>query len=70
MVAKDQIRTKKKHYIHAYSTMIHLEEDEQARSLATFNEDNVQITYYMDRQFYFGVPVSCICSIEPKSKVN
>ena len=67
MFSKDEIRTKKKHYIHAYSTMIHLEEDEQARYLATFDEKNVQITYYMDRQFYFGTPVSCICSIQPKS---
>ncbi|XP_055301141.1 putative helicase mov-10-B.1 isoform X2 [Sitodiplosis mosellana] len=53
---KEKLRTKLKDYINGYSTMIHLEEDEQARYLATFNQTNVKITYHMDRQFYFDVP--------------
>lgn len=38
--------------------MIHIEEEEQSRYIETFNQTDIRIIYYMDRQFRFEVPVS------------
>lgn len=38
--------------------MIHIEEEEQARYLDTFNQTDIEIAYYMDKQFRFPVTVS------------
>lgn len=42
-------------YIEGYKMMIHIEEEEQARYLDTFNKTDIQLTYHMDRQFRFAV---------------
>lgn len=42
-------------YIESYKMMIHIEEEEQARYLDTFNKTDIQLSYHMDRQFCFPV---------------
>lgn len=51
------LRNKIDDYIEGHKMMIHMEEQEQLRYIETFNQTNIQITYYMDRQFTFPLPV-------------
>lgn len=55
---KKSLRNDLSDYIEGHKMMIHIEEEEQIRYIETFNQTDIRITYYMDRQFRFEVPVS------------
>ncbi|XP_031638656.1 putative helicase mov-10-B.1 isoform X2 [Contarinia nasturtii] len=52
---KKTLRTYQRDYINGYKTMIYFEEEEQTRHLEKFNQSDIQITYHMDRQFWFPI---------------
>lgn len=55
---KNNLRKNLNDYIEGYKMMIHIEEEEQSRYLDTFNQTDIEITYYMDKWFRFPVTVS------------
>lgn len=61
---KHTLRWNCREYIRGYKTMIALEEEDQARTMEYFNQTDIQITYYMERQFYFHAAVSAIFSFK------
>lgn len=55
---KKSLRKQMTDYINGYKMMIHFEEEAQSQYLEEFNLKNVEITYHMDRQYYFPITVS------------
>lgn len=55
---RKSLRTKENDYIEGYKMMLNLEEMANAKYLERFDQQDIQINYHMDRQFYFGITVS------------
>lgn len=57
LLNKMSLRENVTDYIKSSKLMIHLEEEAQAHYLKRFDQNDIQITYHMDRQYYFPVTV-------------
>lgn len=57
LLDKESLRNNVKDYISGSKLMIHLEEVAQAQYLKRFDQSDIQITFNMDRQYYFPVTV-------------
>lgn len=58
MFKKTSWRNDVEDYIKGFKMMLHFEEEDQARYLDRFNLKDVQITYHMERKFFFPLTVS------------
>lgn len=57
LLNKESLRTNVKDYVSGSKLMIHLEEEAQAQYLKRFDQSDIQITFNVDRQYYFPVTV-------------
>lgn len=57
LLNKKTLRDNVKNYVNGSKMMLYLEEEAQAHYLKKFDQRDIQVTYHMDRQFYFPVTV-------------